>query len=278
MVAGFGRMNGNVDDDDAIMDAVSVYLGNILFGLGAAKRFADSTEPVQFIPVSGKTVKIGTKELNMTLRAFATFGRSPSTLPNDGSQWDICQGEIVTGKLNIHDVVQADLVKQRVLFVFNAEDKEIDVVVKVRSLAVHSYFSHRDSPLRGIERIYQYTKEIETLRFREYPTVALDISNVLCAAYHAFNGIFMITADLSKQGYDKLRPQKDHVSLAVLWAAFQELVERVLMPMADLDLVHIDLRAGFDLTSNILCRVKVDETTKQSLREALCKLGHLFAE
>jgi hypothetical protein len=280
-VTGFGRMNDNKsDDDDAIADAVSVYLETILFGLGAAKRFADSPKPVQFVPASGKMVKIGTKELNLTLRSSATMGRSSQNLPNDGNQWSICQGEIFTGRLNIHDIVQADLVERGVLFVFNKEDQEVDVVVKVVSLAVHGYFTQRDSPLRGIERIYENNEGKKTWILRDFPTVALDISNILYAAYRAFNGIIMITADLSKQGYKKLRPQKDNVSLAVLWTAFQELVERVLMPMADLDLVHTELRPGFNLTSNILCKVQGQQATMEIIDyECLvCLHNHNFRQ
>ncbi len=282
VVTGFGRMNNNnSDDDDAIMDAVSVYLETILFGLGAAKRFADSPKPVQFLPASGKTVKIGTKELNLTLRSSATNERSSNNLPHDGNQWAICQGDIFTGKLNIHDIVQADLVERDVLFVFNKEDNEVDVVVKVVSRAVHSYFKQiLQAPLDGIKRIYHYNEGKEPWHFRQYPTVVLDISNNVYAAYRAFNGIIMITADLSKQGYNQLLPETDQVSLFLLWTAFQELVERVLMPMADLDLVHIELRAGFDRTSNILYKVDGQQATMQIIDyECLvCQRDHIFPQ
>jgi hypothetical protein len=42
-----------------------------------------------------------------------------------------------------------------------------------------------------------------------------------------------------------------------LWAGFEELVKEVLLPMAQLGIVHPDIRPGFDTTFNILC--KMDE-------------------
>ncbi len=70
-----------------------------------------------------------------------------------------------------------------------------------------------------------------------------DRFNVLFAIDKTGNGLITIVVDFSDD-YGALIP-KQH-GLAVLWAAFEDLVIRILLPLADLDIiVHPDIRAGW---------------------------------
>jgi hypothetical protein len=60
--------------------------------------------------------------------------------------------------------------------------------------------------------------------------------------------------DLTAQGFEELRPKDltEGRSWQDMWNAFRELVTGTLFPLAMTDVVHTDLRHGFDRTANIL--------------------------
>jgi hypothetical protein len=84
-----------------------------------------------------------------------------------------------------------------------------------------------------------------------------EIGSVLYAAVVMEAGMVTIMADLSYQGYVALTPNmNDGNDLPAMWAGFRTLVETVLLPMAELRIIHPDIRPGYDVTFNILCKLE----------------------
>jgi hypothetical protein len=54
--------------------------------------------------------------------------------------------------------------------------------------------------------------------------------------------------------FDVLAPHKWENRLSKLWDAFTDLVTNLLLPMAEVNIVHTDIRPGWLQTYNILCR------------------------
>jgi hypothetical protein len=79
-----------------------------------------------------------------------------------------------------------------------------------------------------------------------------------------------IMEDLTVQDYGTLKPIDSCGQLDILWEGFLDLVERVLLPMAKLGIVHADIRAGYDITSNVLC--KLHRNQKGEVEKATMKL------
>jgi hypothetical protein len=99
-----------------------------------------------------------------------------------------------------------------------------------------------------------------------------EIGSVLYAAIEMGAGVVTIMTDLSYQGYKTLEPDIDDGScLPVMWAGFADLVETVLLPMAELNVIHPDIRPGYDVTFNILCKLE-DDGGAMSGRKASMKL------
>lgn len=127
------------------------------------------------------------------------------------------------------------------------------MVVKVSSVAVHSILINPMFSFLALEKI----KTAEKL--------AKEIGSVLYGAVGKEAGMVTIMADLSKQGYGILKPKQHRDKLPLLWAAFEELVKKVLLPMAEIKIVHPDIRPGFDVTSNVLFRLD-NEGKKASIK------------
>jgi hypothetical protein len=239
----------NCTQEEAIDRAISIYLKTLFCGLDVAKRWMDSPKPVPPCTTSGKKVMIGPEELkNLTLRASATFGKFRTDYQDHEAKWKVNQGEILTGKVNIHQIENQLPRKKKDDFVaFKVDNVELDVVVKVSSLAVHGYLVHPDRSIAAL-------KAIQAAR--------VDLSEVLYAAYRTPTGLITIMADLSLQGYNLLKPMDGELLLSKLWKAFQDMVTTVLLPMADFEFIHPDIRPGYDVTANILC--KIDRNSEQA--------------
>jgi hypothetical protein len=88
------------------------------------------------------------------------------------------------------------------------------------------------------------------------PVAAAAVSEVLYAVYDKQPvGLVTIMADLSHEEYEVLRPKHCGVSVLELWEAFEEVVNKVLVPIAARRMIHADIRPGWNVTSNILCQL-----------------------
>lgn len=182
----------------------------------------DAPKPIKYVPASGKVVMFNDHRLDVTLRGSATIGRYPCTVPCDGDQWKVSQGEIFTGRLNMHNVARGAH-KNPYLQVFYNEDKESDVVITVSSRAVHGRVTHNDSlHVALVELARNGDYENKSLKRHQRKDVALNISTVLYASYLGSSFFVMIMADLSKQGYVPLSPKNSKIPWSSLWSAFRE--------------------------------------------------------
>lgn len=160
------------------------------------------------------------------------------------------QGDLFQGGLDI-PMIRA-IRKRRVVFAA-PEVAEDHVVVKV------SFITMTHTPLVHPERTFAALQNVQ-VAYLEYPERLSDtvkeIGTVLYAGFETEVGIVLIMSDLSKQGYTDLQPQQHwhrHGTLEPLWGGFVELVKNVLLPLAaSAEVIHPDIRPGFDVTSNIL--------------------------
>ncbi len=260
-VTDFGPFGAGSDFDVHLINeqALSVYLGSILFGLTSAIRAYNDVVGTNNLPppvaASGRHVMIGERELNLQLCASPIPGANPFRTQNGGDLWKSEQGDIFRGHLNVGDVVcaaeMATLQHVDLLCSKPGTGKAIDVVVKVSSFAVHNPLIDPISTMSALLEISNYPREL-----------VKEIGSVLYAAVQTNCGLVTVMADLSKQGYRALSPAKYEGKIKPLWSGFRELVEKVLLPLAAIGIVHADIRPGFDATSNIL--LKFDKKEKKA--------------
>jgi hypothetical protein len=254
----------NVDHDVSdIEQALSVYVDTILFGLVAAidiHKKLESGEVPSAVPGSGQSLMIGHVKLNLHLCASPIQGASVTS--EDGNltdSWAVSQGDLFRGELDVSEVLN----KSGALFVnfrdSNRKKESCHVIVKVSSTTVHGLHIPPDKAFDALTTISRAGKSL-----------AIEIGSVLHAAAEMRAGVLTIMDDMTEQGYGSLRPVEDCDQIAVLWDGFQDLVENALLPMAELGIVHADIRPGYDITSNILCKLETSKDT--GVKKATMKL------
>ncbi len=259
-VTDFGRFGEGSDIDvHSIKQALSVYIGSILFGLTSAIRAFKDIVGTNSLPppvaASGRHVMIGELVLDLQLCASPIPGANPFQTRDDVDFWKSAQGDLFRGHVIVGDVVRAAgmAIMQHVDFLCSkpGTGKATAVVVKVSTFAVHNPLIDPISTMSALLEISKCDRELTR-----------EIGGVLHAAVKTNCGLVTVMADLSKQGYRALTPTKYARNINSLWVGFRELVERVLLPLAEIGVVHADIRPGFDVTSNIL--LKFDEKDKKA--------------
>ncbi len=105
------------------------------------------------------------------------------------------------------------------------------------------------------------------------PTTAPRLDDVLLAVY--LGSLITITNDLCAS-YDILRPESCGIPLFILWKAFIELLRNVLIPVADLNVTHPDIRPGHDETSNILYKVEKEDNVLSATTKIKINFGSML--
>jgi hypothetical protein len=239
-------------EKDSVAQAVRVYLDALLFGLKLAVRVRDSrnngTIPLP-VPASGQIVKLGTKDLTSMLKFCAS--------PIPGAQrisekWTIKQGDLFEGSINLGEILNEPNLTC-VSFLNETDHTETRVLVKISSKAVHSLLIDPATAMSAI----QLVSEGE-------PAMVQEIGTVLLAAIRPNTGLVTIMSDLS-ESFGWLSPKDNADHLSALWSGFSDLVHNVLLPMAAKTIVHPDIRPGYDVTFNILCRLTDDGDHKKAI-------------
>lgn len=127
------------------------------------------------------------------------------------------------------------------------DDKGTSALIKVSSLSCFPL-------LVPTEKAYLYSTEEDAWELRR------DFRNVLSGSLYGFyvtpgkHGLVQLMPNLEKHGYEALRPERWLIadSWSVLWDSFEGFVTSTLIPLTRYHIVHVDLRAGCDFTSNIL--------------------------
>jgi hypothetical protein len=253
-VEDFGHFHNDTDEeeDESVKNALAVYLNTILFGLiEAVKVHNDLVENRMrpAVPASGQCLMIGEALLDLQFCASPIPGANPLEISSEDDSWIISQGELFGGKLNVSETLLRSNSERTDFFAETfSESKEVDVIAKVSSLTVHNVLIDPNKALRALERLKMQGKTIK------------EIGTVLFSVIEMEAGLVTIMADLSKQGYRTLKPKEQQDKLALLWAGFADPVENVLLPMAENGIIHPDIRPGFDVTSNILCKLEDNDT------------------
>lgn len=120
------------------------------------------------------------------------------------------------------------------------ENKGTPLLMKVSSTAVYNWFS---SPV--------FAKDA----WKASVSVKNALNNVLVAAEVCKGGLCTIMFDLRDEFSDLFPADMitdKGILFSTLWTAFTQLVTTTLIPLASVDVLQPDLRAGFDYTANIL--------------------------
>jgi hypothetical protein len=242
--------DGGEEEEICARQAASLYLETLLFGLTAAlsvqSNFASDGPLRPAVPASGQFLKIDGKTiLNLSFCSSPIPGANVVSHDRKSSNWKTSQGELFKGRLSVNDLFPKKT--SSVLLFFDTKlSHEGDVVVKVSSIAVHKLLV---APVKA-------WIALRTIRHSRKYALLKEIRSVLKAAVETTGGQVTIMDDLSKQGYEILQPIDHPGDLHALWGGFQKFVKTVLIPLADLGIVHPDIRPGYDLTSNILCKLE----------------------
>jgi hypothetical protein len=251
-VEDFGHFHHDTDEEEdaSVKNALAVYLDTVLFGLTEAIKVHNDLVENRMrpaVPASGQCLMIGEALLDLRFCASPIPGANPLETSNEDDSWIISQGDLFTGKLNVSETLMRSR-SERIDFFAETFSKEVDVIAKVSSLTVHNILIDPRTALSAL-------KTLKTKR-----KIRKEIGAVLYSVIEMKAGLVTIMADLSKQGYQTLKPREQRDKLDVLWAGFADLVENVLLPMAKIGIIHPDIRPGFDVTSNMLCKLEDNDT------------------
>jgi hypothetical protein len=269
----------------SIEQALVLYIETVAFGLKSALTILsdiDSGVKPPPKPASGQFLKIGKRALDWPLCASPIPGVN-AIHHASGRHWTISQGELFSGTLNLRETFDGYQHSYVLFLDDDAANETVQVLVKVSSRAVHFHLIEPSYAFSALERINLYpfsgmamatlvntlgdglegisSKEVESILASA--ALAREISSVLYAVVATSTGMVTIMSDLSAQGYTTLSAAAHKDKLSVLWAGFQVLVTKVLLPMAAKRMVHVDIRPGFDETSNVLVKFKEGTATTE---------------
>jgi hypothetical protein len=146
----------------------------------------------------------------------------------------------------------------RILWFFNSKNDDDDdqavltsnCLVKVSCLSVHSFFVHPMKCDKALTQLYIKCMSDDTLK--------QTLSKVLLGYCFtdSTNCLISIMNDLQNgdKVFKKLEHQKFYQQgkLSKLWDGFCDLVNLLLLPMADVNVIHLDIRSTNNCTYNIL--------------------------
>jgi hypothetical protein len=248
---------GCFDEPSSVEKALSLYFDTMSSGLRVAvqvfNEVAKGAALSPPVPASGRLLMVGNTHLDqIEFCASPIRGANPTRW---GKKYSIGQGDLFKGKMNASGFLNE--AKRNVIFLPSQADgtAELDVLVKVSSTAVHSVLVNPD-----------HAFEASLLLKRKVPDNVLnEIKSVLYGVVKTDVGLMTVMADLSDEHYKALQPADYKDDLLSLWDAFSELVKNVLLPLAEyVDVIHPDIRPGYDLTANIL--LKDDSEAKKTMK------------
>ncbi len=256
-------------------------------------RGEESLAPVADVarPASSQaeTVEVTISTAPLTLRG--RLGKLADLAPNENrpySEWKIHQGEIFTGTRNIHRLANKINLNDSNFLVFSNEDVDVNVALKVSSKVIHNSLIDPYKAWNALKVLHkqvgakeEWEEKRDLHNFRlakgetpkkalpEEPSTPPKLDDVLLAVYWpADNSLITITKDLSAD-YKALCPSAYKDDLPSLWNAFIELLRNVLIPMANLSIIHPDIRPGCDETSNILCKFSEVDKSKGAVMQLI---------
>jgi hypothetical protein len=178
--------------------------------------------------------------------------------PSSDGHFQISQGELWKGTLDLKPLYIETTTKHsdQVYWCCDVDGKDLpdgerSVLIKVTSNPCYGLLTNGQGFLYQIKP-YKKGWPPELIR-RIFHLLKDSLYAVYVPVYGS--GIVQIMPDLRESGYQQLCPsarfhtREDWIAA---WAAFMALVSEVLLPLAEEDVVHVDIRPGFDVTANIL--------------------------
>ena len=118
---------------------------------------------------------------------------------------------------------------------------EEHLLIKVSSKPVFNFLVNPDESFFAIQTLEAY-KKLSALQ------------EVLIAVWRAPAGLVVIMRDLEPLGYTDLCPESTRASTSDLWKHFMKLARSQLIPLAHANVIHPDIRVGYDYTANIMAK------------------------
>jgi hypothetical protein len=215
------------------------------------------------ILMSGRTVKFGVVS-GKPIDLSATDMELVATPVTDcGNGLKISQGELLQATLDL-----GPLAGRESICILNAP-RDANVLIKVTSAPCFNML---------LERSESYLFELAGQRSLDVAIAQL-LEKSLYAVYKTGDktGLIQILPDLRCQGFGPLRPKDFIENLGytwdTIWTAFENFVIVTLMPLAKANIVHMDIRPGYDETSNVLYSPRNGGSLRMIDLDSLCKFA-----
>jgi hypothetical protein len=271
-----------VDSAHGNFSSVATYLHVMAHGLKLASEWiqhaSEAKPPLRKLPaphwMSGRCLHFGTdtpltrdgtNEAQLVLAATPVSKYGVSGLR-------ISQGELFKTTVNLHKLQSSVASPEAAFWCRDTYDgEETSVLIKVSSMSCFNLLVPPQSA-------YLYRIENDVFMLRQ------DFRDVLSRSLHGVylprgqHGLVQLLPNLVEQGYRVLRP-KDWLfedTWSSLWDAFAKLVTGTLLPLARYDILHADLRAGYDVTSNVLYNPSSGGSMRIIDLDSLCYFNSLL--
>jgi hypothetical protein len=153
---------------------------------------------------------------------------------------NVSQGEIFVGDINLRELRENTASDPYVIWINELCEGNMHVVVKCSSQSFH----------RWLVSPQQARSALTMIVYKKTATSAL--SKVLQGVFFCgTGGMVVITKNLTEYDYGALKANGP-VAIDRLWSDFVRLVNSTLIPLADLGIVHADIRPGYDKSANLL--------------------------
>lgn len=237
--------------------ALAVYLDVMTEGLEAAERWLKGIADSRALPppqaMTGRVLCFGRDDA----LPEPSFLAHPVT-PCPNKHFTISQGELFHVNVNLHELFRSTTKTDPGSRLHWCREKFCNrtktALVKVTSLCYGILTDGRGY----LYKLSEYKKLA--------PEKVQHCLSILSGSFHAVYipeggaGIVQLMPDLHRKRFQQLKPaeilQSSLDESQKAWNAFKRLVTKVLIPLAEEDVVHVDLRPGWDYTANILYREK----------------------
>jgi hypothetical protein len=269
---------------------LAAYLDVMTKGLGAANRWLDRLVAGRPLPaphpVSGRELRFGMltapedlplpvllTDVELVATPVSTYGIEPRARTAH-PQFRIYQGELFQATVSLQALRSASIstARHREFWCRNTSPSNPEsVLIKVSSDSCFDLL---------IPSGAAFLRHLKERPWDADVAVREALSHSLLGVYLTpdRSGLVQLLPNLQND-YSALSPRewpRENDGWGALWRSFAGLVRDVLIPLAGSDgqVVHADVRAGYDVTSNILCKTE-DGSMRLIDLDSLCEFGRL---
>jgi hypothetical protein len=189
-----------------------------------------------------------------------------SSIPN-ANRFQLSNIKVHQGEMfSVVSPTKDDFSRQFYMYWFDgAKDDEVltkQCLVKLSSGSFHDTYVSREKCQSALDKLHDGCERRNNIEMKR------ELAKVLLGYGHTGGlSLSMVMKDLRCEGFATLDHQKlrRDGQLPDLWTAFCTLVKSLLLPMANEDVVHLDIRSTSQFTYNILRRVDSSNTVELCL-------------